>query len=198
MPCAGTGKPGTAWADKTLPKPTPVLPDLLADDLTIVFCGTAPGTVSAARRQYYAHPQNKFWRTLHDIGLTPRRLDPCEYADLLRFGIGLTDIAKSAWGMDKELPRGALGKEAIANLRDRIARHSPSILAFTSLTGGRKFIGAEAEFGLQAERIGRTRIWILPSPSPTAHWNWDTKPWHALADEARADRSDSCKPRRAR
>lgn len=173
-----------------MPKKTtaPVLPDLLADDLAVVFCGTAPGTVSAARRQYYAHPQNKFWQTLHEIGLTPRRLDPPDYAELLQYGIGLTDIAKSAWGMDKELPKGALGKEAIENLRERITRHSPRILAFTSLTGGRKFVGPQAGFGLQPVRIGRTRIWILPSPSPTAHWNWNLKPWHALAHDAKASR----------
>jgi double-stranded uracil-DNA glycosylase len=154
--------------------------------MTIVFCGTAPGTISAARGQYSAHPQKKFWGTLPDTGLTPRRLDPSEYEDLLPLGIGLTDIAKSAWGMDKELPRGALGKEAIENLRARIARRGPRILAFTSLTGGRKFVGAHAVFGPQPETIGRTRIWILPSPSPAAHWNWDPKPWRALAADAKA------------
>jgi TDG/mug DNA glycosylase family protein len=164
----------------------PVLPDLLADGLAIVFCGTAPGTVSAARGHYYAHPQNKFWRTLYEIGLTPRLLAPSEYTKLLQFGIGLTDIAKTDWGMDKELPRGALGKDAIASLRERIARHSPRILAFTSLTGGRKFVGSRAVFGLQADTIGCTHIWILPSPSPAAHWNWDPKPWHALARDAKA------------
>ncbi len=181
---AGETKP-TGTREQTLPKPAPVLPDLLADNLTIVFCGTAPGTVSAARRQYYAHPQNKFWRTLHEIGLTPRCLDPSEYPQLLALRIGLTDIAKRAWGMDKELPRGALGTKAIEDLRERIARHGPAILAFTSLTGGRKFVGAKAGFGPQAATVGRTRIWILPSPSPAAHWNWDAKPWHALAAAAK-------------
>ena len=53
-----------------MPKKTDsVLPDLLQSDLRLVFCGTAPGTVSAQRGQYYAHPQNKFWRTLHATGL---------------------------------------------------------------------------------------------------------------------------------
>jgi TDG/mug DNA glycosylase family protein len=169
-----------------LPSPAAVLPDLLADDLKIVFCGTAPGTVSAKRKQYYAHPQNKFWRTLHDVGLTPRLFDPSEYEKLLEFRIGLTDIAKFVSGMDSELPPGSLDRKAIENLRERIARFGPRIIAFTSLTGGRKLAGPRATFGPQEVTIHATRVWILPSPSPAAHWNWDMAPWRALARAAQA------------
>ena len=84
-----------------------VLPDLLQPGLRVVFCGTAAGTISALRGQYYAHPQNKFWPTLHGIGLTPRRLDPSEYPRLAEWGVGLTDIAKHVFGMDRQLPPGS-------------------------------------------------------------------------------------------
>jgi len=159
----------------------PVLPDLLAPGLRIVFCGTAPGKVSAAAGHYYAHPQNKFWPTLYKIGLTPRRLEPAEFAKLLKYGIGLTDIAKFTAGQDHQLPKSSLGARAIRDLRARITRAAPKILAFTSLTGGRSFLGRKAGFGEQPERIEETRIWLLPSPSPKAHWNWDEKIWRALA-----------------
>lgn len=76
----------------------PVLPDLLQPGLNLVFCGTAPGTVSAQRKQYYAHPQNKFWPTLYKIGLTPRLLDPAEYRSLIGFGIGLTEYREERLG----------------------------------------------------------------------------------------------------
>lgn len=33
----------------------PILPDVLQPNLNIVFCGTAPGTVSAQRGAYYAN-----------------------------------------------------------------------------------------------------------------------------------------------
>src|SRR5208283_2642408 len=108
----------------------PVLPDLLRPGLKIVFCGTAPGTTSALRGHYYAHPQNKFWPTLHAIGLTPRRFDPSEFQLLLDWGVGLTDLAKNAYGMDKELPPGSLGLRARETLRQNILRHQPAILAF--------------------------------------------------------------------
>ena len=89
-----------------------VLPDLLQPGLRIVFCGTAAGNVSAVRGAYYAHSQNRFWSALHAIGLTPRQLRPEEYPEMLQWGLGLTDIAKHVSGMDRELPLGALGREA--------------------------------------------------------------------------------------
>ena len=147
----------------------------------MVFCGTAPGRVSAQARAYYAHPQNKFWRVLHEVGLTPRLFEPSDYARLLEHGIGLTDIAKHVYGMDNQLPRQSLGREAAEALRARIENVAPRRLAFTSLTGGRRVMGSKAEFGLQKEKIGQTEVWIMPSPSPAAHWNWDAKLWHALA-----------------
>jgi double-stranded uracil-DNA glycosylase len=163
----------------------PVLPDVLRPGLKLVFCGTAAGTVSAARGWYYAHPQNKFWRALHAVGLTPRLLAPAEYSELPRHGIGLTDIAKHVSGMDKELPNGALGHNACDALAAKIHNTQPALLAFTSLTAGRRYLRREAGFGEQKERIGETRLWVLPSPSPAANWNWDESWWRALAEHAK-------------
>ncbi|HEY5346685.1 MAG TPA: mismatch-specific DNA-glycosylase [Rhizomicrobium sp.] len=163
----------------------PILPDLLTPGLKLVFCGTAPGTMSARYGHYYAHPQNKFWRTLHAVGLTPRLLEPREFSLLPGYGIGLTDIAKHDCGMDKELPTGALGPKAVAELRARILRAAPQILAFTSLNGGRRVMGAKALPGEQPQMIGATRVWILPSPSPVAQWNWNQEIWQALGDAVR-------------
>jgi double-stranded uracil-DNA glycosylase len=163
-----------------------VLPDLLRPGLKIVFCGSAVGTASARRGAYYAHPQNRFWPTLYAVGLTPRLLRPEEYPEALQWGLGLTDIAKHVSGMDRELPRGALGREACAELRAKIKAAQPELLAFTSLTAGRRYLGRAAGFGEQPERISATRVWLLPSPSPTAGWNWEKHKywWRMLADEA--------------
>lgn len=163
----------------------PVLEDLLRPGLRVVFCGTAAGRMSAERGHYYAHPQNKFWRVLHEVGLTPRRLRPDEYPQVLSFGIGLTDIAKHVSGMDSQLPRGSLVGEAIHAVRHRIETYRPKILAFTSLTGGSRFLRRPVQPGEQPETVGPTRIWVLPSPSPTANWRWNAEPWHALAEAAR-------------
>ncbi len=157
---------------------------MLAPNLRVVFCGTAAGSVSAARGCYYAHPQNKFWRALHDVGLTDRRLDCTEFALLPRFGLGLTDIAKTVSGMDNELPAGALGRAACEAMAAKIRLVAPTFLAFTSLTAGRRYLAHTASFGEQRETIGATRIWLLPSPSPAANWNWTRNQawWRALAE----------------
>src|ERR1700727_3615862 len=116
-----------------------VLPDLLKPGLRIVFCGTAAGNVSAPRGAYYAHPQNRFWSALHAFGLTPRQLRPEEYPELQQWGLGLTDIAKHVSGMDRELPAGALGRDACAALEARITAAEPEWLAVTGPTPRRHF-----------------------------------------------------------
>ena len=112
---------------------------------------------------------------------------PEDYPELPQWGLGLTDLAKHVSGMDRELPAGALGREACTALGAKIAAAEPDWLAFTSLAAGRRYLGHAAGFGEQRERIGRTRLWLLPSPSPTAGWNWDANQhwWQALADAAR-------------
>lgn len=166
-------------------KKKPVLPDLLAPDLDIVFCGTAPGHVSAAAGAYYAHPHNKFWRILHETGLTPEKISPDAYENLLNHRIGLTDIAKFDKGLDKDLKKESLGHASVTALRARIAAHKPRVLAFTSMTGAARFFGKRVPAGLQGEKIGDTKIWVLPSTSGLACGSWDEAPWYELAAEIR-------------
>ena len=78
------------------------LPDQLRNNLRLVFVGTAAGRRSADTGHYYAHPGNRFWRTIHEVGITPRRYEPHEFAALLELGIGFTDLCKSGSGMDHQ------------------------------------------------------------------------------------------------
>lgn len=158
-----------------------VLPERLKPGLKLVFCGTAAGRQSALQQAYYAHGQNKFWPTLFKVGLTPRLFAPQEYERLWALGIGLTDIAKFSFGMDHQLPRGSLGAEAAQALRARISKIAPLHLAFTSLAAGRAVMGKSAVVGEQPQKLGQTRVWILPSPSPLAANHWDIAPWRVLA-----------------
>lgn len=158
-----------------------ILPDRLKPGLKLVFCGTAAGRQSALQKAYYANRQNKFWRTLQQVGLTPRLFVAQDYPLLWELGIGLTDIAKFHFGMDHQLPRGSLAGEAVAALKARIAQAAPRHLAFTSLHAGRSVLGKHIVAGAQEERWGETRLWVLPSPSPLADNHWDIRPWRALA-----------------
>jgi TDG/mug DNA glycosylase family protein len=160
-----------------------IVPDVLAPGLRLVFCGTAPSKASAAARAYYAKPGNRFWPALHEAGFTPRRFHPSEYAGLLELGIGLTDLCKGHSGNDDELPEGALDGDA---LRARIRRFRPAVVAFTSKNAARAFLGREVGYGWQPERVGPTRLYVLPSPSGQAVRFWDLAPWRALARAIRA------------
>jgi double-stranded uracil-DNA glycosylase len=161
---------------------TPILPDVLQPGLALVFCGTAAGKRSAAERAYYAHPGNLFWRALHQAGLTPRQLAPHEFPTLPGYGIGLTDLAKRHAGNDDELPRDAFDVPA---LLAKIERYTPRLLAFTSKAAARAALGRTVDYGWQNDTIGRTRLFVLPSPSGQARGHWSLAPWRALASAVR-------------
>ncbi|WP_213772746.1 mismatch-specific DNA-glycosylase [Bradyrhizobium sp. dw_78] len=159
-----------------------VLPELLRPELSVIFCGTAAGTVSAKAGAYYANPRNKFWSILHESGLTPVKLNPQEFGRLLDYNIGLTDLVKDAHGNDGVVRRAtADDREA---LRMKIERFKPSFLAFTSKNAGKQFLGSSISLGPQPP-IRETKVFVLPSTSPAARWQWDEtyKHWHMFAEE---------------
>ena len=93
----------------------------------------------------------------------------------------------AAWTIN--CPRARSDATPGVELEAKIKAVEPKLLAFTSLTAGRRYLGRAAGFGEQPERIRRTRVWLLPSPSPAAGWNWDGHKhwWRTLADAARED-----------
>ncbi len=165
--------------------PPDILRDLLDESLRIVLCGTAASTASAAAAAYYAHKQNKFWRILHETGLTSERLQPHQYRELLRYRIGLTDLVKTHAGMDHQIPLAGAAETGRSRLQASIEAYQPQFLAFTSKTAGERFLGGRKDYGEQIETIGSTRIWILPSTSGAANGSWRPEIWHAFADRAR-------------
>lgn len=164
--------------------PSHCVPDLLAPNLKLVFCGTALGRKSAEAKAYYANPTNHFWRAIHTVGFTPHLLAPQDYPQLLPYRIGLTDLCKTDYGNDAELPEQAFD---IAALEAKMQRYQPGILAFTSKTGAAAFLNrgntGAVPYGLQPERIGETRIFVLPSPSGQARIYWTPEPWKQLFDQ---------------
>ena len=158
---------------------TDILQDLLRPGLRLVICGTAPSTRSAAVGAYYAGRGNKFWRTIHAVGLTPRLLTPEEWRSLDALDIGFTDLVKRHSGMDKDLPPGSFDA---ARVRALIEKHQPGALAFNGKAAARAFLGrGPVDYGRQKALIGGTAIWVLPSTSGAAAGAWSIEPWHALA-----------------
>jgi TDG/mug DNA glycosylase family protein len=161
-----------------------VLPDVLAPGLNVVFCGSAAGFKSARLGAYYAGPGNKFWPTLHRVGLTPRLIAPAEFRSVLEFGLGLTDLCKTGFGNDVDLDPA---HDDVPGLLRKIRRYRPRVLAFTAKRPAfivLRALGvgkASPAYGLQEAMIGETRLFVLTSPSGRAGSFWTEAPWRDLA-----------------
>ncbi|MCC6411342.1 MAG: mismatch-specific DNA-glycosylase [Saprospiraceae bacterium] len=158
-----------------------ILPDLLAPELTIVFCGTAAGTKSAERMAYYAGPGNQFYPTLARFGFTPRLLKPAEFRELLNYGIGLTDLVKHYAGQDKSLKQEYFDTESF---EQKIQNFAPKMVCFNGKEAARVYFGlkntGQLKFGLQEKTIGNTKLFVAPSTSALAKSHWDESVWQNL------------------
>ena len=141
------------------------LPDVIALNLKILFCGINPGLYTAAIGHHFGRPGNRFWPTLYHAGFTERLLSPYEERDLLKSGYGISNVvahatASAAELSDEDFRRGG------ERLRAKAKRYRPRILAILGIGAYRKaFDRPKATMGLQPDRIGDTPIWVLPNPS---------------------------------
>ena len=162
-----------------------ILPDVLAPGLKVVFCGTAAGTASARARAYYAGPGNRFWDMLFETGLTPKRLEPAQFQEVIAYGIGLTDVVKTASGSDASLSAEAFDPD---RLQERILELKPGILAFNGKRSAQSFLEAsKVEYGQQTTQLGSTALFVLPSTSGAARGFWQPSYWHELAERVRSE-----------
>jgi TDG/mug DNA glycosylase family protein len=164
------------------------VPDIITHGLDVVFCGTALGYESYRQRAYYAHPGNRFWSTLFQAGFTDRQLAPKEYTEVLKYNIGLTDLAKSAYGNDIDIAKNDYDTNA---LKEKIETFQPRFLAFSSKQGASIYLGrstGKISYGLQREHIGQTRLYVLTSPSGQATRYFDMKVWKGLKQSVVSNR----------
>jgi TDG/mug DNA glycosylase family protein len=161
------------------------LPDQLREQLRLVFVGTAASRRSADLGHYYAHPGNRFWRTLHDVGITPRRYDPHEFPSLLKLGIGFTDMCKLGAGMDHQALAFPVDVPAF---REKMRLYRPTTIAFTSKKAASLFYGRPTKaiaLGRQPSQQDLPIVFVLASPSGAASPHWSVQPWQELADSIR-------------
>lgn len=141
------------------------VPDLVAPNLDVLFCGINPGLYSAAVGHHFAGPGNLFWSTLLAAGLTPRLLSAFDEAELLSLGYGITNLVPRTTASAEEIERDELRRGAKA-LRRKVLTLKPRFLAVCGLVAYRVgFERNKALVGLQDEKIGDTLVWLLPNPS---------------------------------
>ena len=126
-------------------KPTPAqiqaaygkqVPDLIAPHLQVLFCGINPSLYSAAVGHHFARPGNRFWKTLHGAGFTPRLISPFEDHLLLQWGYGLTNIVDWATARADELSNQDLWT-GHQTLMSKVNRYQPQFLAILGISAYR-------------------------------------------------------------
>lgn len=141
------------------------VPDVIAPNLHVLFCGINPGLYSAATGHHFARPGNRFWPTLYAAGFTDRLLSPPEEQELRKRGYGITNIVNRATASAAELSLTEL-QEGAERLTKTVLRYKPRIVAVLGVEAYRKAFGRrDAVLGLQQERFGDSVVWVLPNPS---------------------------------
>ncbi len=141
------------------------IPDLIADDLDVLFCGINPGLYSGATGLHFARPGNRLWRALHEGGLTPVLLHPWQQQEMLASRLGITNLVMRTTATAAELGDDEIRKGGAALVR-KVRRYRPLAVAVLGIGAYRVAFGRpHATVGRQPETIGNAMLWVLPNTS---------------------------------
>jgi TDG/mug DNA glycosylase family protein len=141
------------------------VPDVIAPNLRVLFCGINPGLYSAAVGHHFARPGNRFWPALQRSGFTERRLTAFEEHELLRDGYGITNVVARATAGAAELSPEEFVRGG-RRLRAKLKKYSPRFLAILGVGAYRAaFNQPKATLGRQPEKLEAATVWVLPNPS---------------------------------
>lgn len=141
-----------------------IVPDVIARDLGVLFCGTNPGLYSGVVGHHFARPGNRFWKALHGAGFTDRLYSPEEDRKLLELGIGLTNIVQRTTARADELSKEELAAGA-KRLAKTVTRFRPSVVAVLGVGAYATAFGRKAQIGLQQDSPLSAQVFVLPNPS---------------------------------
>ena len=147
------------------------LPDYLERGLDIVFVGLNPGLYSARVGHYFATPRNRFWPAINRSGLLRHPLDATTDYKILQQHMGFTDVVKRPSSGASNL-RVADFRRWAPELKGKLDRFQPLIVCFHGAVAYGNYLRyAEAvnvrpKLGLQDRTIGRSRVFLVPNPSP--------------------------------
>ncbi|PLS18277.1 G/U mismatch-specific DNA glycosylase [Bacillus sp. M6-12] len=131
------------------------IPDHLKEGLDILFVGFNPSIRSGESGFHYANPNNRFWKILHEAGLTPRKFLPEENHLLLELGYGLTNIVSRPTKAADEITKDEY-QEGRLELRGKIRTFKPKIACYVGK-------GVYQQFSKKKEaKWGRQEISVVP------------------------------------
>lgn len=141
------------------------LPDIIAKDLSVVFCGINPGMTAALSGHHFSSPSNRFWRVIHLAGFTPIQILPENDRSLLEFGCGLTTAVTRPTRRADELSADEFVRAGQA-LSRKIKRFAPRAVAFLGKPAYSTITRTPlTQWGLQATPFAGATAWVVPNPS---------------------------------
>ena len=141
------------------------LPDIIAPELTVLFCGINPGLLAAETGHHFAGRSNRFWQVLHRSGFTPTLFAAEEGRRLLEVGCGITAVVRRPTAGADELGREEFASAA-GPFNATLRKYKPHYIAFlgkaaySALTAQR-----DIAWGRQAVMMQGCVPWVLPNPS---------------------------------
>lgn len=155
------------------------LPPIAGDKPKILILGSMPGAASLRKQQYYAHPQNQFWRLLGEV--LGEDLAALEYPDRLALlkkrGVALWDVLASC-----RRP-GSLDADICDEEPNAVGKFIRETGVRAVFLNGGKAEAAFNQFVADALPCG-VEVRRLPSSSPAhASWTFDEKlqAWRTIA-----------------
>lgn len=140
--------------------------DHIKEELKILFVGFNPSIRSSDTGHHFANPNNRFWKILHEAGLTPRKYLPAEDAKLLDLGMGLTNIVARPTKAADEITREEY-KEGKDILRKKIEKFKPRVVCFVGKGVYQEYCGLKnVPWGKQEKSVVPGTIdFVAPSSS---------------------------------
>jgi len=148
--------------------------DYLDTDLDIISIGCNPSPLSVETQCYFGNPRNRFWKALNGSDLIDENLKP-EKASmqmlLKKYRIGFTDVVKRTTPGVSDL-KAADYRQWSPLLKEKLLRYHPKLCWFHGKVAYHNFLkytgekDLDIDWGLQQYRIGQSRVFVTPNPSP--------------------------------
>jgi TDG/mug DNA glycosylase family protein len=142
------------------------IPDHLAPNLRLLFVGYNPGIRSSETGHHYANPSNRFWKIIHEAGITDRRYRPEEDQDLLKLGIGFTNIVARPTKTAAEITKQEY-EEGARLLLGKLTRFRPQVACYVGKGVYEELSGRrDIDWGRQPHSVIEGVIdYVVPSSS---------------------------------
>lgn len=138
----------------------------IKENLDILFVGFNPSIRSAQTGYNYANPTNRFWRIIHEAGLTSRKYSPDENDKLLALGYGFSNIVSRPTRAADEITKEEY-KKGREELKKKIEFFTPKIVCFVGKGVYQQYSGKKIlPWGRQSESVVPGTIdFVAPSSS---------------------------------